>query len=162
MSVESPARYVGGEFNAIIKEDMMEEIEKTGKTSYVRFAFCFPDIYEIGMSNLALQILYHVLNESDFVACERAFSPWLDMDKILREKKIPLYSQETKTPLCDFDILGFTLGYEMCFTNVLQMQLWRFFSRSTVSRSRMSSVRSRCWSFMISSRSTRAIPSHMT
>ncbi len=121
MSVESPARYVGGEFNAIIKEDMMEEIEKTGKTSYVRFAFCFPDIYEIGMSNLALQILYHVLNESDFVACERAFSPWLDMDKILREKKIPLYSQETKTPLCDFDILGFTLGYEMCFTNVLQM-----------------------------------------
>ncbi len=121
MSVESPARYVGGEFNAVIKEDMMEELEKTGKTSYVRFAFCFPDIYEIGMSNLALQILYHVLNESDFVACERAFSPWIDMDKILREKNIPLYSQETKTPLCDFDILGFTLGYEMCYTNVLQM-----------------------------------------
>ena len=121
MSVESPARYVGGEFNAVIKEDMLEELEKTGKTSYVRFAFCFPDIYEIGMSNLALQILYHVLNESDFVACERAFSPWLDMDKILREKNIPLYSQETKTPLCDFDILGFTLGYEMCYTNVLQM-----------------------------------------
>ncbi len=121
MSVESPARYVGGEFNAVIKEDMMEELERTGKTSYVRFAFCFPDIYEIGMSNLALQILYHVLNESDFVACERAFSPWLDMDKILREKNIPLYSQETKTPLCDFDILGFTLGYEMCYTNVLQM-----------------------------------------
>lgn len=121
MSVESPARYVGGEFNAVIKEDMMEELEKTGKTSYVRFAFCFPDIYEIGMSNLALQILYHVLNESDYVACERAFSPWLDMDKILREKNIPLYSQETKTPLCDFDILGFTLGYEMCYTNVLQM-----------------------------------------
>ncbi len=121
MSVESPARYVGGEFNAVIKEDMMEELEKTGRTDYVRFAFCFPDIYEIGMSNLALQILYHVLNESDFVACERAFSPWLDMDKILREKNIPLYSQETKTPLCDFDILGFTLGYEMCYTNVLQM-----------------------------------------
>ena len=121
MSVESPARYVGGEFNAVIKEDMMEEIEKTGRTDYLRFAFCFPDIYEIGMSNLALQILYHVLNESDYVACERAFSPWLDMDKILREKNIPLYSQETKTPLCDFDILGFTLGYEMCYTNVLQM-----------------------------------------
>ncbi len=121
MSVESPARYVGGEFNAVIKEDMMEQLEKTGETSYVRFAFCFPDIYEIGMSNLALQILYHVLNESDFVACERAFSPWFDMDKILREKDIPLYSQETKTPLCDFDILGFTLGYEMCYTNVLQM-----------------------------------------
>ena len=121
MSVESPARYVGGEFNAVIKEDMMEQLEKTGRTDYVRFAFCFPDIYEIGMSNLALQILYHVLNESDFVACERAFSPWFDMDKILREKDIPLYSQETKTPLCDFDILGFTLGYEMCYTNVLQM-----------------------------------------
>lgn len=121
MQVESPARYVGGEYNAIVKEDMLEELSRTGKTSYVRFAFCFPDIYEIGMSNLALQILYHVLNESPFVACERAFSPWLDMDKILREKNIPLYSLETKTPLCDFDILGFTLGYEMCYTNVLQM-----------------------------------------
>ena len=121
MQVESPARYVGGEFNAVIKEDMMDEIEETGKTSYVRFAFCFPDIYEIGMSNLALQILYNVLNKSDFVACERAFSPWFDMDKILREKHIPLYSQETKTPLCDFDVLGFSLGYEMCYTNVLQM-----------------------------------------
>ena len=121
MKVESPARYVGGEFNAVIKEEMLEELEKTGKTSYLRFAFCFPDIYEIGMSNLALQILYHVLNDDPHIACERAFSPWLDMDKILREKNIALYSQETKTPLCDFDILGFTLGYEMCYTNVLQM-----------------------------------------
>ena len=121
MKVESPARYVGGEFNAVIKEDMLEELEKTGKTSYLRFAFCFPDIYEIGMSNLALQILYHVLNDDPHIACERAFSPWLDMDSILREKNIALYSQETKTPLCDFDVLGFTLGYEMCYTNVLQM-----------------------------------------
>ena len=121
MKVESPARYVGGEFNAVIKEEMLEELEKTGKTSYLRFAFCFPDIYEIGMSNLALQILYHVLNDDPHIACERAFSPWLDMDALLREKNIALYSQETKTPLCDFDVLGFTLGYEMCYTNVLQM-----------------------------------------
>jgi len=121
MKVESPARYVGGEFNAVIKEDMLDELEAKGTTSYVRFAFCFPDIYEIGMSNLALQILYHVLNESPFVACERAFSPWKDMDAILREKNVTLYSMETKTPLCDFDVLGFSLGYEMCFTNVLQM-----------------------------------------
>lgn len=121
MKVESPARYVGGEFNAVIKEDMLDELEAKGTTSYVRFAFCFPDIYEIGMSNLALQILYHVLNESPFVACERAFSPWKDMDATLREKNVTLYSMETKTPLCDFDVLGFSLGYEMCFTNVLQM-----------------------------------------
>ncbi len=121
MKVESPARYVGGEFNAVIKEDMLDELEAKGTTSYVRFAFCFPDIYEIGMSNLALQILYHVLNESPFVACERAFSPWKDMDAILREKNVTLYSMETKTPLCDFDVLGFSLGYEMCYTNVLQM-----------------------------------------
>ena len=112
MSVESPGRYVGGEKNQIIKpitEDM------------VRTVFCFPDIYEIGMSNLALQILYKVLNGPDWSVCERSFSPWPDMDKKMREHKIPLYSLETKSPLNEFDVVAFSLGYEMCFTNVLQM-----------------------------------------
>ena len=121
MKVESPARYVGGEVNAVIKEEMLAELEATGRTSFLRFAFCFPDIYEIGMSNLALQILYHVMNEDPHIACERAFSPWLDMDALMREKQVKLYSLETKTPLDQFDVLGFTLGYEMCYTNVLQM-----------------------------------------
>ena len=112
MSVESPGRYVGGEKNQIIKsitEDM------------VRTVFCFPDIYEIGMSNLALQILYKVLNGPEWSSCERAFSPWPDMDKKMRENNIPLYSLETRTPLNEFDVVAFSLGYEMCFTNVLQM-----------------------------------------
>ncbi len=121
MKVESPARYVGGEVNAVVKEEMLEELEKTRRTSFLRFAFCFPDIYEIGMSNLALQILYHVMNEDPHIACERAFSPWLDMDALMREKNVKLYSLETRTPLDQFDVLGFTLGYEMCYTNVLQM-----------------------------------------
>jgi len=121
LSVESPARYVGGEWNAIYKEEVIREIAETGTTSFVRFAFCFPDIYEIGMSNLALRILYHVLNELPYVYCERAFSPWKDMDRIMRERSIPLYSLETKTPLGEFDVLGFSLQYEMCYTNVLQM-----------------------------------------
>lgn len=121
MAVTNPARYTGGEWGAIIKEDVLEEIRRTGRTDTVRFAFCFPDIYEIGMSNLALHILYSVLNKQDNVWCERSFSPWKDMDAIMREKSIPLFSLESKTKLRDFDILGFTLQYELCFTNVLQM-----------------------------------------
>ena len=112
MSVESPGRYVGGEKNQIVKpitEDM------------VRTVFCFPDIYEIGMSNLALQILYKVLNGPEWSSCERAFSPWPDMDAGMRERGIPLYSLETRSPLNEFDVAAFSLGYEMCFTNVLQM-----------------------------------------
>lgn len=121
LSVENPARYVGGEWNAIYKDEVISEIAETGRTKAVRFAFCFPDIYEIGMSNLALRILYHVLNELPYVYCERAFSPWKDMDQIMRDRSIPLYSLETKTPLHEFDVLGFSLQYEMCYTNVLQM-----------------------------------------
>lgn len=112
MSVESPGRYVGGEKNQIIKpiDDKM-----------VRTVFCFPDIYEIGMSNLALQILYKVLNGPEWSSCERAFSPWPDMDKKMRENDIPLYSLETRSPVNEFDVVAFSLGYEMCFTNVLQI-----------------------------------------
>ena len=91
LAVENPARYTGGEWNMTIKEEVTKQIAETGETQYVRFAFCFPDVYEIGMSNLALRILYHVLNSCPYVWCERAFSPWSDMDHILREKKIPLF-----------------------------------------------------------------------
>lgn len=121
MSVESPGRYVGGEINQIIKEDVVRQLRETGECSAVRTAFCFPDVYEIGMSNLALQILYKVLNSEDWTSCERVFSPWPDMDKQMREHDIPLYSMETRSPLYEFDVVAFTLGYEMCFTNVLQM-----------------------------------------
>ncbi len=121
LSVMNPARYTGGEWGITVKQEVLDEISRTGKTSSVRFAFCFPDIYEIGMSNIALKILYNVLNECPYVWCERAFSPWRDMDQIMREKKIPLFSLESRTALCDFDILGFTLQYELCYTNVLQM-----------------------------------------
>lgn len=121
MAVTNPARYTGGEWGAVVKEAVMEEALRTGYTDTVRFAFCFPDIYEIGMSNLALHILYSVLNKQDNVWCERSFSPWKDMDAIMREKAIPLFSLESKTKLSDFDIVGFTLQYELCFTNVLQM-----------------------------------------
>jgi len=121
LSVENPARYTGGEWGIVVKQEVLDEIEKTGHTEYIRYAFCFPDIYEIGMSNIALRILYKVLNECPYVWCERAFSPWKDMDKLMREKHIPLFSLESRTALRAFDILGFTLQYELCYTNVLQM-----------------------------------------
>lgn len=121
MSVESPGRYVGGEFGSVIKENVLEQLEKTGTCKEVRTAFCFPDVYEIGMSNLALQILYKCLNDMEECWCERVFSPWVDMDAVMRKSNIELYSMESKSPLKDFDVVAFTLGYEMCYTNVLQM-----------------------------------------
>jgi radical SAM family uncharacterized protein len=121
LSVENPARYTGGEWGITMKPQVLDDIQKTGETSFIRYAFCFPDIYEIGMSNLAVRILYNILNLCPYVWCERAFSPWKDMDQLMREKGIPLFSLETKTALCDFDVLGFTLPFEMCYTNVLQM-----------------------------------------
>lgn len=121
MSVESPGRYVGGEFGSVIKENVLEQLEKTGSCKEVRTAFCFPDVYEIGMSNLALQILYKCLNDMEECWCERVFSPWVDMDAVMRKSGIELYSMESKSPLKDFDVVAFTLGYEMCYTNVLQM-----------------------------------------
>jgi len=108
--VEKPARYIGGEWNSIVKEH-----------ADVRFALLFPDVYEIGMSHLGSRILYHVLNEAEGVACERAFAPWPDLEQVLREEHEPLFSLETKRSLKDFDILGFSLLYEMCYTNILQM-----------------------------------------
>lgn len=82
---------------------------------------CFPDVYEIGMSNLGMMILYNMFNEREDVWCERVFSPWMDLDKIMREEHIPLFALESQEPVKEFDFLGITLGYEMCYTNVLQI-----------------------------------------
>lgn len=108
--VEKPARYVGNEFNIIRKEG-----------AKLKFALLFPDVYEIGMSHLGSRILYNALNSVEDIACERAYAPWVDMETLLREKGYPLYSLETYTPLGEFDILGFSLLYEMCYTNILTM-----------------------------------------
>lgn len=110
--VEKPARYIGGELGAVVKDP--DQVK-------VRFAFAFPDLYEIGMSHLGLQILYGILNDQEDIACERVFAPWFDMEEQMRTLGIPLYSLETKTPIKDFDFLGFTLQYELSFTNILNM-----------------------------------------
>lgn len=112
MQVEKPARYIGGEINAVMKEK--NDIQ-------VRFAMCFPDVYEIGMSHLGIQILYGMLNSFDDVWCERVYSPWVDLDKIMRENHIPLFALESQEPIKDFDFLGITIQYEMCYTNILQV-----------------------------------------
>ena len=111
-SVQKPARYTGGEYNAVIKDK---------KDVALRFAFCFPDIYEIGMSHMGLRILYGVMNEQPDIWCERCFAPWPDMEEALRKNDMKLYALESRDALCDFDIVGFTLQYEMCYTAVLNM-----------------------------------------
>ena len=110
--VQKPARYTGGEVNMVSKDPAKAD---------VRFAFCFPDTYEVGMSHLGMKILYHILNKRDNFYCERVFAPWVDMEKLMREHDIPLYSLETFTPVGEFDIVGFTLQYEMSYTNILNM-----------------------------------------
>lgn len=110
--VKKPARYVGGEYNCIIKDK--KEVD-------LRVAFCFPDTYEIGMSHLGLRILYGLINNIDGVWCERAFAPWIDMEEKMREANIPLYGLESGDALSDFDVLAFTLQYEMSYTNILNM-----------------------------------------
>lgn len=112
LSIQQPARYIGGEVNMVIKDP--EKVD-------VRFAMCFPDVYEIGMSHLGIQILYSMFNNREDICCERVYSPWTDLDPILREKKIPLFTLETQEPVKNFDFLGITLQYEMCYTNVLQI-----------------------------------------
>ncbi len=110
--VSKPARYTGGEWNSISKE---------WETTSVRIALCYPDVYEIGMSNLALPILYEILNHQPDVLAERVFAPWIDMETALREQNIPLFSLESKHPVKEFDIMGFSLGYELTYTNVLNI-----------------------------------------
>ena len=112
MQVDKAARYIGGEVNSVMKDKNNVDI---------RFAMCFPDVYEIGMSNLGMMILYNMFNEREDVWCERVFSPWMDLDKIMREEHIPLFALESQEPVKEFDFLGITLGYEMCYTNVLQI-----------------------------------------
>ena len=112
LSVDKPARYIGGEINMVKKDPSKVDI---------RFCMCFPDVYEIGMSHLGIQILYDMFNLRDDVYCERVYSPWVDLDKIMREKNIPLFALETQDPVKDFDFLGITIQYEMCYTNILQV-----------------------------------------
>ena len=110
--VQKPARYTGGEYNAVVKDPKQVD---------TRVAMCFPDTYEIGMSNLGVRILYGVMNELPGVWCERVFAPWGDMEEEMRREGLPLYGLESGDPISDFDIIGFSLGYEMAYTNVLNM-----------------------------------------
>lgn len=112
LKIDKPARYIGNEVNAVIKD----------KTSVdIRFVMCFPDVYEVGMSHLGIQILYDMFNKMDDVWCERVYSPWVDLDAVMREKNIPLFALESQDPIKEMDFLGITLQYEMCYTNVLQI-----------------------------------------
>lgn len=112
MQVEKPARYIGNEVNAVMKNK---------KDIKVRFAMCFPDVYEIGMSHLGIQIIYDMLNSFEDVWCERVYSPWVDLDAIMRKENIPLFALESQDPIKEFDFLGITIQYEMCYTNILQI-----------------------------------------
>ena len=107
--VEKPIRYTGEEINMCKK--CLDDIR-------FRYCFCFPDVYEIGMSHLGLRILYDLYNRRDDTYCERAFAPWVDMEELMRKNNVPLFSLETKTSLNEFDMIGFTLQYEMSFTNI--------------------------------------------
>ena len=112
LGIDKPARYLGNEINAIYKDP---------KKTDIRFAMCFPDVYEIGMSHLGIQILYEMFNRREDTWCERVYSPWVDLDKVMREEKIPLFALESQDPVKDFDFLGITIQYEMCYTNILQI-----------------------------------------
>ena len=112
LKIEKPARYIGNEVNSVMKDK--NEVD-------VRFAMCFPDVYEIGMSHLGIQILYDMFNQREDVWCERVYSPWLDLHKIMKEEQIPLFALESQDPIRDFDFLGITIQYEMCYTNILQI-----------------------------------------
>ena len=112
LQIDKPARYIGGEVNAVMKDP--EKVD-------IRFAMCFPDVYEIGMSHLGIQILYHMFNECPDVWCERVYSPWPDLDAKMREENIPLFALESQDPILSFDFLGITIQFEMCYTNILQI-----------------------------------------
>ena len=111
-TVQKPARYTGGEFN---------EIQKDPDSVRVNIAYCFPDTYEIGMSNVGMRILYGVMNEMEGVWCQRVFAPWGDMEEAMRRYQLPLWALESRKPVKDFDMIAFTIGYEMCYTNILNM-----------------------------------------
>lgn len=115
LQIEKPARYIGNEVNAVDKSESSEF------ENMIRFCMCFPDVYEIGMSHLGIQILYDMFNQREDIWCERVYSPWPDLDKVLREQKIPLFALESQEPVKNFDFLGITIQYEMCYTNILQI-----------------------------------------
>lgn len=112
LTIDQPARYIGGELNMVEKDPASVDI---------RFAMCFPDVYEIGMSHLGIQILYDMFNRREDVYCERVYSPWPDLHKIMKEQHIPLFALESQQPVKNFDVLGITIQYEMCYTNILQI-----------------------------------------
>ena len=112
LKVQKPGRYTGGELNSVVKNK--DDVN-------IRFAFCFPDSYEIGMSHLGMKILYSLYNDVPDVWCERVFAPWTDMEAVMREHSIPLYGLESGDPIRDFDFIGFTMQYEMSYSNVLNM-----------------------------------------
>ncbi|MGI6010332.1 MAG: TIGR03960 family B12-binding radical SAM protein [Ruminococcus sp.] len=112
LQIDKPARYIGGEVNAVMKDP---------KKVNVRFAMCFPDVYEIGMSHLGIQILYDMFNQREDIWCERVYSPWPDLDQMMREREIPLFALESQEEIRKFDFLGITIQYEMCYTNILQI-----------------------------------------
>lgn len=112
LTIDKPERYIGHEINAVYKDKNSVD---------VRFAMCFPDVYEIGMSHLGIQILYDMFNKFEDTWCERVYSPWPDLDKIMRDKNIPLFALESQDPIKSFDFLGITIQYEMCYTNILQV-----------------------------------------
>ncbi len=112
LKVQKPGRYTGGELNEVIKDK---------KDVDTRFAFCFPDTYEVGMSHLGMKILYSLFNSKSYIWCERVFAPWIDMEELMRENNIPLYALESGDPLSDFDFIGFTLQYELSYSNMLNM-----------------------------------------
>ena len=111
-TVQKPARYTGGEWG---------EVKKDPETTRVNIAFCFPDTYEIGMSNLGMRILYGVMNEMDGVWCQRVFAPWGDMEEAMRKHSLPLWALESQRPVKEFDMIAFTIGYEMAYSNILNM-----------------------------------------
>jgi radical SAM superfamily enzyme YgiQ (UPF0313 family) len=112
LKIDKPARYIGGEVNAVVKDADSVDI---------RFAMCFPDVYEIGMSHLGIQILYDMFNRRKDTWCERVYSPWPDLNQIMKDDKLPLFALESQDNIRDFDFLGITIQYEMCYTNILQV-----------------------------------------
>ena len=112
LKIEKPARYIGNEVNSVMKDH-----EKVS----IRFAMCFPDVYEIGMSHLGIQILYDLLNAREDVYCERVYSPWMDLDEVMRKKQIPLFALESQDPIIDVDFLGSSIQYDMCNSIILQV-----------------------------------------
>lgn len=112
MHIQKPARYIGGEWNSVVKDHDSVDLH---------VALAFPDVYEVAMSHLGLKIIYSVINKRSDALAERVYAPWVDMEALMKEKQIPLYTLESRCPVRDFDVLGFTLPYEMCYTNVLNM-----------------------------------------